>query len=64
MLVIQKYWNKLIEMIYEWRSILNKASKPSPDELNAILKVTGLATLIIGAIAYVIRLIAVLFLFR
>ena len=63
-MVVQRYWNRMIEMIYEWRSILNKASKPSTDELYAILKVTGLATAIIGIIAYVIRLVAVLFLFR
>ncbi|UXD22470.1 hypothetical protein IPA_05105 [Ignicoccus pacificus DSM 13166] len=61
--MIDKYWNKLVEMIYEWRSILNKASKPSPEELSAIMKVVGLATIIIGVLAYVIRLLAVLFLF-
>ena len=62
--MIDKYWNKFLELIYEWRSILNKASKPSPGELNAILKVVGLATVVIGVLAYVIRLLAVLFLFK
>jgi preprotein translocase subunit Sss1 len=49
--------------MYEWRSILNKASKPSHDELNTTLKVVGLGAIIIGALAYLVRLLAVLFLF-
>ncbi len=63
-MVIAKYWDRFVEMIYEWRSILNKASKPSPEELNAVLKVVGLGTIVIGIISYVIRLLAVMFLFR
>ncbi len=58
------YINKVVEMIYEWRSILAKASKPSPDEFNAILKVVFLSMVIIGALAYVIKASATAFLFK
>ena len=58
-----EYMDKLKEMINDWKLILNLASKPSPEEFNAILKVVGLATVIIGIIAYVIRVIVVLTLY-
>ena len=62
--MIGKYWEKFKEMIYDWKLILNLASKPSPDEFNAILKVVGIAAAAIAVIAYVIRVIVVLTLYR
>ncbi len=57
------YIEKIKGMINDWKLILNLASKPSPDEFNAILKVIGLATIIIGILAYIIRVIIVLTLY-
>ena len=57
------YIGKIKNMINDWKLILNLASKPSSDEFNAILKVIGLAAIIIGILAYVIRVIVVLTLY-
>ncbi|NPA84635.1 MAG: protein translocase SEC61 complex subunit gamma [Crenarchaeota archaeon] len=61
--MIGKYWEKLTRLIEDWKLILALASKPSPDEFNAVMKVVGIAALIIGAIAYVIRLVVILTLY-
>ncbi|ALU12401.1 hypothetical protein EYM_03380 [Ignicoccus islandicus DSM 13165] len=58
------YINKIVEMIYEWRSILAKASKPSPEEFNAIIKVVFLSMAVIGTLSYLIKATAVMFLFK
>ena len=58
------YIDRIVEMIYEWRSILAKASKPTPDEFNAIIKVVFISMIIIGVLSYVIKATAVTFLFR
>ena len=58
------YLDKIVEMIYEWRSILAKASKPTPDEFNAIIKVVFISMAIIGIISYIIKATAVTFLFK
>ncbi len=60
---IDYYIDKIRGMLNDWKLILNLASKPSTDEFNAILKVIGLAIVIIGILAYVIRVIVVLTLY-
>ena len=47
------------EKIEEYRRILLVAKKPSSFEFKTILKITGIGLIIIGAIGFVIRIIAV-----
>ena len=61
--MIGKYAEKLRRLIEDWKLILALASKPSPDEFHAVMKVVGLAALAIAVIAYVIRLIVVVTLY-
>jgi protein transport protein SEC61 subunit gamma-like protein len=47
----------LRELIDSWRKIFQISSKPSKDEYLAVLKITMLGLVLIGVIAFIIRLI-------
>ena len=57
------YFERLTRMIEDWKLILALSSKPDQEEFKVVLKVVGLATLIIAVIAYIIRVAVVLTLY-
>ncbi|ABU82355.1 protein translocase SEC61 complex subunit gamma [Ignicoccus hospitalis] len=60
---LNRYLEQLRNLMNDWRTILALASKPDEDEFKTVLKVVGLSTLIIAALAYIIRLVIVLMLY-
>ncbi|MEM0002241.1 MAG: protein translocase SEC61 complex subunit gamma [Desulfurococcaceae archaeon] len=47
----------LRELIDSWRRIFQISSKPTKDEYLAVFKITMLGLLIIGVVAFIIRLL-------
>ena len=62
--MIDKLIYKIKDTIEQWKLILALASRPTPDEFHAVLKIVGLAMIVIGIIAYVIRVSFMLAFYR
>ncbi len=61
---MDKVLYRIRDMIDQWKLILALASRPTPDEFHAVLKIVGLAMIIIGIIAYAIRVTFMLTFYR
>ncbi len=62
--MIDKVMYKIKDMLEQWKLILALASRPTPDEFHAVLKIVGLAMIVIGVIAYIIRVTFMLTFYR
>jgi protein transport protein SEC61 subunit gamma-like protein len=56
MKALNEYWVKLRTFGKECRRVLQVTKKPSMEEFKAIVKITGLGMLVIGAIGFVITI--------
>jgi len=53
---LQEHWTKIKSFIKECIRVFQITKKPSKEEYKAIVKVTGLGMLIIGAIGFIISI--------
>ncbi|MSR86071.1 protein translocase SEC61 complex subunit gamma [Candidatus Woesearchaeota archaeon] len=57
---LSEYWVKFKSFVKECRRVLQITKKPSTEEYKAIVKVTGIGILLIGALGFIISMIGAL----
>ncbi len=57
---LSEYWVKFKSFVKECRRVLQITKKPSKEEYKAIVKVTGIGILLIGALGFIISMIGAL----
>jgi len=57
---LSEYWVKFKSFVKECRRVLQITKKPSKEEYKAIVKVTGIGILLIGALGFIIAMIGTL----
>ncbi|MFH1439195.1 MAG: protein translocase SEC61 complex subunit gamma [Candidatus Woesearchaeota archaeon] len=57
----QTMWQRLGSYIIECKRVLRVTKKPDQEEFKAIVKVSGLGILVIGAIGFLVQLISMIF---
>lgn len=58
--VVEAAKRKIASTLNEWKLVLLRVRKPERDEFIQTAKVVGLGIIIVGSIAYIIHLIAVI----
>tara|TARA_Y100000310_G_scaffold333369_1_gene410777 strand:+ start:1311 stop:1502 length:192 start_codon:yes stop_codon:yes gene_type:complete len=56
MKALNEYWVKFRTFLKECRRVLQVTKKPNMEEFKAIVKITGLGMLLIGAIGFIITI--------